>query len=449
MFLHVAQVPLHSMCFHKTMVRKSYSVSTKLAMVNTLERRIEENNDSLRAVAKDLGVDASQLRRWSQQRTKFEAMVSGTGGELRVRAASQTVHSGRQSCLNNIEEELLAFIFEHRENGLAVSIRMVTTKACQLDGDFRRKTARAKDQAIRRFVKSHNLVHRVHTHQSQENIADVQDRATDWIQQMRPILIGEHRQQRFIINMDQTPIFFSLLPRTTLELSGARTVNLRTSTSSTMRVTVAVTVAADGFMLTPLFVFKGKPGGRIEREFTEFDPRGIYCVQEKAWMDEAVMQMWVTRVLRPFVQTAPAGIEPVLFLDSYRCHMMATVVNAIEDMGVRVEHIPGGCTGLCQPIDVGIGKPLKNRVRNMWEDWMVSLGPETVRFAPPSRQHVANWVVAALQDDLPSDLIKRSWRHQPYSYFPTEQQDEQQQEEQEEQQQEEQQDNNGINIAQV
>ena len=56
---------------------------------------------------------------------------------------------------------------------------------------------------------------------------------------------------------------------------------------------------------------------------------------------------------------APAGIEPMLFLDAYQCHMMASMVNVIQDMGVQVEHIPSGCTGLCQPIDVGIGKPLR------------------------------------------------------------------------------------------
>jgi hypothetical protein len=142
-------------------------------------------------------------------------------------------------------------------------------------------------------------------------------------------------------------------------------------------------------------------------------------VQEKAWMDESIMQKWITLVLKPYVETAPDGVRPILFLDSYRCHLMASVVNVIEAMGVQVEHIPGGCTGLCQPIDVGIGKPLKNRVRNMWEDWMVEQGGETLRFTPPSRQVVADWVLEAT-NDLSLDIIKNSWRHQPYSFFENE-----------------------------
>lgn len=186
-----------------------------------------------------------------------------------------------------------------------------------------------------------------------------------------------------------------------------------------MRVTVAVTLTANGEMLPPLFIFKGKPGGRIEREFADYPAGGIYTVQEKAWMDESIMLVWVEQVLKPFVQTAPVGIAPVLFLDSYRCHMMASVVSRIEDMGVQVEHIPGGCTGLCQPVDVGIAKPLKSHVRNKWEDWMVAQGGETVRFVPPSRKTVASWVVTTIQE-LPSAIIKRSWRHEPFSYFQNE-----------------------------
>ena len=61
---------------------------------------------------------------------------------------------------------------------------------------------------------------------------------------------------------------------------------------------------------------------------------------------------------------------PYLALDSYQCHMMQSVVHAIQDLGVEVLHIPGGCTGLCQPLDFGVNKPLKKIVQEQREDWM-------------------------------------------------------------------------------
>ena len=62
-------------------------------------------------------------------------------------------------------------------------------------------------------------------------------------------------------------------------------------------------------------------------------------------------------------RVTPEGIVPLLLLDSYHCHVMASVVNEIWDIGVEVEHIPGGCTYLCQPVDIGINKPYKKHMR--------------------------------------------------------------------------------------
>jgi hypothetical protein len=79
-------------------------------------------------------------------------------------------------------------------------------------------------------------------------------------------------------------------------------------------------------------------------------------------MDEQVMLAWVEEVLAPYVTTAPKDIIPLLILDSYQCHMMASVVYKIQELGVEVKQIPGGCTSLCQQVDVGFNKPFKSRV---------------------------------------------------------------------------------------
>ena len=97
---------------------------------------------------------------------------------------------------------------------------------------------------------------------------------------------------------------------------------------------------------------------------------------------------------------------------------MGSVVQLIENAGIQVEHIPGGCTSLCQPIDVGIGKPLKNRVRDKWENWMMEQGAGTAVFKPPSRKELASWIVTSLESMSP-EMVKNSWRHGEYSYFET------------------------------
>ena len=105
------------------------------------------------------------------------------------------------------------------------------------------------------------------------------------------------------------------------------------STNDTKRVTMAVTITADSMLLPSTLVFKGEPNGRIARmEFLSgnYPTTHFYKCQEAAWMDKEVMIAWVNKVLAPFVTTAPDHIVPVLILDMYQCHMMASVVQIIQ-----------------------------------------------------------------------------------------------------------------------
>ena len=83
---------------------------------------------------------------------------------------------------------------------------------------------------------------------------------------IQPMVSGVNRNKWYVMNMDQTPVFFSMSEGTTLEVEGSRTVNARSSCGSTMRVSVAVTVTASGEDLPELLiVFKGKRNGRLRR----------------------------------------------------------------------------------------------------------------------------------------------------------------------------------------
>ena len=195
--------------------------------------------------------------------------------------------------------------------------------------------------------------------------------------------------------MDQTPIPFTFNAKNTLESVGRRTVHIRKSTNDTKRVTCAMTVSASGLVLTPFLVFKGAPNGRIEKtEFATCPPGMIYTCQSNAWMDERVMNMWIEKVLKLYVQKVPMGVAPVLMLDSlHRCHMVKPIVkNTIENLGFEVQHIPGGCTSLYQPVDIGVNNSFNSRMRRLWEEWMISTGlNETGKITPPTRKDIAEW----------------------------------------------------------
>jgi hypothetical protein len=49
---------------------------------------------------------------------------------------------------------------------------------------------------------------------------------------------------------------------------------------------------------------------------------------------------------------------------------MGSIVSMIQDLRVKVIHILGSCTSLCQLLEVGINKPFKAHVQAKWEEFM-------------------------------------------------------------------------------
>ena len=388
--------------------RRRFANFERLAILRNARRRVEAG-ESIRAACRALNIIPKQYREWS---TTSRAMVEHGN------AKAKSTAKGPTSVLAPIENDLLKFIFELREQGFAVSISTVVIQASRLMSEFQRKSSHARYQSVRRLIRKHSLVHRMGTHESQRSPSETAGLAQDYVQTIRPKLAQSNRHEDFILNMDQTPVPFTFNAKRTLESVGLRTIHIRKSTSDTKRVTCAMTVSASGRVLTPLLVFKGAPNGRIERnEFVTYPDDIEYACQSNAWMDERVMHIWIDRILKPYIDQAPPGIVPLLLLDSYRCHMMKSTVNAIEGLGVEVEHIPGGCTSLCQPVDVGVNKPFKSRMRKLWEEWMISTGLHQGKIDPPTRKHIAEWCSVSSQD-LPAQMVRNSWRHGMYSYYP-------------------------------
>jgi hypothetical protein len=150
------------------------------------------------------------------------------------------------------------------------------------------------------------------THESQRKPEEVEGEAKDYMRLIRPFVIGNNRDPRFILNMDQTPVYFLMNSKCTLELIGKKTIHICTSTNDTKRDTVVVTIVGDGTVLPSVVVFKGKTNGRIAKKVQNVPniPSLHYHCQDAVWMDETVMLAWVDQVLRPYVETAPEDIGP-------------------------------------------------------------------------------------------------------------------------------------------
>ncbi|KAG7360412.1 DDE superfamily endonuclease [Nitzschia inconspicua] len=84
-----------------------------------------------------------------------------------------------------------------------------------------------------------------------------------------------------------------------------------------------------------------------------------------------------------------------LFMDHFRCHYSDTVKARLDSVGVQLKLISKGCTSIVQPIDVGVNKPFKDRIKSQWWEWMIGFGQDGGNIPTPSREDVQHWVVEA------------------------------------------------------
>ncbi len=233
---------------------------------------------ALREAARQLHVSHSLFVRWQQQRAADVDPILAM-----LKSKRKAAHAGPLGQLKPLEQVLPRYIFEHRKQGMTVHMFDLAVKASSLSPEFNAKHFVARCSATKPFMRAHSIVYQMGMHQTQRKPEEVAVEATDYMNLMRPLLVGPHRNRCFTLNMDQTLIYFCMTRKKTLDVVGVKTVHIRTSTNDTKRATVAVTIAADGTVLPSVIVFKGKRNGRIAtREFSTYPTTHHYHCQDSA-----------------------------------------------------------------------------------------------------------------------------------------------------------------------
>jgi hypothetical protein len=117
--------------------------------------------------------------------------------------------SWKDSCLTAHKQELLQFVFELREQGMAVSVRMVAVRAAQLSEDFHEKSRDAQYHSAQMSICCQGLVFCLGTNESQRSPAQVAAEALDYIQNVARHNSGKHTIGRdsgnFILSQPTAP----------------------------------------------------------------------------------------------------------------------------------------------------------------------------------------------------------------------------------------------------
>jgi transposase-like protein len=139
--------------------RRQWKASQKLAIVSDYEQR-KANGESSRSIARRHGIQSIQLQGWVKKKAQLQSTLSSRKRVGRV---------GRLSSIHHLEEELMSWVFELRDNNIPVHYQQVMLKASTIDHEFAQKSVQAKYNVVRRVCRANELVLRRGTTVSQVN----------------------------------------------------------------------------------------------------------------------------------------------------------------------------------------------------------------------------------------------------------------------------------------
>ena len=140
----------------------------------------------------------------------------------------------------------------------------------------------------------HSLTLRTKTSISQKLPADLEAKLEQLLKQVRAQRQAIDYPADRILNMDETPTYFDLIPGRTLSIKGKRQIIVRGTTATKRHLTVVLTCTASGHMLLPMIIFKGKRELKLTRP-----PGYVVTVQKKGWMDGEHMQTRLKKFVLP------------------------------------------------------------------------------------------------------------------------------------------------------
>ena len=145
------------------------------------------------------------------------------------------------------------------------------------------------------FFRRHNWTLRQRTFIAQSLPADLESKISRFRQDVYHIRQNNDFSYDLICNMDETPVFFDMVPSRVVEKKGKKSVRVRSTSSEKRRVTAVLACSATGEMLPPMIIYKGKTARTIKQVKAGTDST-LVPYQVNGWMDEPQMLKWITNV---------------------------------------------------------------------------------------------------------------------------------------------------------
>lgn len=231
-----------------------------------------------------------------------------------------------------------------------------------------------------------------------------------------------------ILNIDEIPIPFEYFEGKTYDLKGSHTISARTHRSGwdKRQATLILYIFADGVgsRIKPKIIFHGVSGSGnriLGKEKHLYHPEVTIEFNPTAYNTEDLFLKFFDEELFPSLGISdfrnPPPQKTLLLLDVFAGHTTDTVLSKLRSANIITSLIPGGCTGLLQPLDTAVNKPFKGYLREFTDQYIdeqeEKLGCEVESWSVSDKRVMTTHVVARAWEAFckeKRELIQKSFR---------------------------------------
>lgn len=266
----------------------------KLAIV----KKAYEIENNVKNTPREFDISPAQIRRWNKAIPGLGILDGNLISDARRKKllSLKMVQKGRPRKDSNKDDELKLYYDNLRNMNRIVTVGMLCYELKRLRPDLTGNFTVLRKR-IYRWLSSEQIVQRRVTHVAQNTRYEEEIMILFVTYVNEQIHTGSFKVDD-IVKIDETNIQFDMTGSVILANKGSRTISVRSSGSS-FRCFALLGVTLWGKKLPPFIIFKGKPNGRIAREWTEessFPSDCIYAVQGKAWIDKTTFLEWIKKM---------------------------------------------------------------------------------------------------------------------------------------------------------
>ncbi|KAI5152361.1 hypothetical protein ENBRE01_3223 [Enteropsectra breve] len=377
------------------MIRKSYTVKEKLKAI----KKLKEERGNISKVARELEITNKMLRDWRNNEDKL--LQSSAKHTLR------SIGSGRRMLYQEIEAKLLAWVYDERNaHKRIISFEILRRKALSFATELHITSFKASNNWIVLFMKRNRLSSRKITSIGQEDHrppGQIKSTVLNYFENLSHQLSNVNSANN-IINMDETPVYIDMMSSRTISFKGEKNTEAHSTGHNKTRITVVLSITAEGHILKTLVILKGlkkTPKCRIPRNL-------IVTTSKSGTMNKEIMQLYIRTCLNqsgPF-QNRDARL---LLMDEFASHKDDAVKDTLVNQRTVPVYIPPRTTSFLQPLDVLINSIFKASLKQQWAEWSRSGPNELTKLGyrkRPSWECILNFISKGIESISEANVKK-------------------------------------------